>query len=142
MRRDKVVESVLKMHDLHFDSIEFKRIGVESDNPASVKFQVETSTETPGITGIRLSAIVDKEDDYHLDVKLVAAFSFENDSGLSAQMRKDILDNNTVAVMFPYLRSQVSLMTTQPGIEPIIIPPMNIADMFGESGPSEAEETE
>jgi preprotein translocase subunit SecB len=28
--------------------------------------------------------------------------------------------------MFPYLRSQVTLMTTQPNITPVIIPPINI----------------
>lgn len=28
--------------------------------------------------------------------------------------------------MFPYLRSQITLMTTQPNIAPVVIPPINI----------------
>ena len=37
---------------------------------------------------------------------------------------------NTVAILFPYIRSQISLMTTQPGMHPIIIPPMNIVSLI------------
>lgn len=38
----------------------------------------------------------------------------------------DKLLPNAIAIMFPYLRSQVTLMTTQPNITPVIIPPINI----------------
>ena len=37
-----------------------------------------------------------------------------------------ILKANTVAIMFPYIRSQISLLTTQPGLHPVMLPPMNI----------------
>ena len=33
---------------------------------------------------------------------------------------------NTVAIIFPFIRSQISLLTTQPGMKPIIMPPINI----------------
>lgn len=140
MKDDRAVESVLKMHDLHFDSIEFRRLGSGGEKSAHISFQVETSMENPEITGIRLSAIIDKEEDYHLDIKLVAGFSFEGASELSEQMKQDILDQNTIAVMFPYLRSQISLMTSQPDISPLVIPPMNIAEMFKENDTQEETE--
>lgn len=31
-----------------------------------------------------------------------------------------------MAIMFPYIRSQISLLTTQPGLHPGQLPPMNI----------------
>ncbi|HBG11062.1 MAG TPA: preprotein translocase subunit SecB [Clostridium sp.] len=40
-----------------------------------------------------------------------------------------IVNVNTVAIMFPFIRSQVSLLTTQPGIMPIILPPINTAKL-------------
>ena len=46
--------------------------------------------------------------------------------------RKMLLSKNTLAILFPYLRSQVSLVTTQPDITPITIPPMNIESVFGD----------
>lgn len=37
-----------------------------------------------------------------------------------------VVTKNTVAILFPYLRSQVTLMTAQPNIEPVVIPAINI----------------
>ena len=36
------------------------------------------------------------------------------------------MKKNTVAIMFPFIRSQVSILTTQPGMIPIVMPPINI----------------
>ena len=44
-----------------------------------------------------------------------------------------LIKSNTVAIMFPYIRSQVSLLTTQPGIQPIMIPTMNINALIEEN---------
>jgi preprotein translocase subunit SecB len=30
----------------------------------------------------------------------------------------------------PYIRSEVSLLTAQPGIEPVVIPPFNVVEMM------------
>lgn len=44
--------------------------------------------------------------------------------------REDVIvNNNTIAIMFPFIRSQVSLMTTQPGMMPIVLPPINTAKL-------------
>ena len=37
-----------------------------------------------------------------------------------------MLEKNTLAIMFPYLRSYISIITTQPGMNPIVLPAMNI----------------
>lgn len=41
----------------------------------------------------------------------------------------DILEKNTIAIMFPYIRSYISSITTQPGMSPIVLPAMNIVAM-------------
>ena len=40
-------------------------------------------------------------------------------------MEENIVKTNTVAIMFPFIRSQVTLLTTQPGMTPIVLPPIN-----------------
>ena len=34
--------------------------------------------------------------------------------------------NKKDSAKFPYIRSQISLLTTQPGLHPVMLPPMNI----------------
>ena len=58
-------------------------------------------------------------DSFDLNVTLVGQFVL--DAGMV-----DKLKANAVAVMFPYLRSQVTLLTTQPNILPIVLPTINI----------------
>jgi preprotein translocase subunit SecB len=40
------------------------------------------------------------------------------------ELEENIVKTNTVAIMFPFIRSQVTLLTTQPGMTPIVLPPI------------------
>ena len=44
-----------------------------------------------------------------------------------------LIQQNAIAIVFPYIRSQISLLTAQPEVDPVILPPMNIAQMVKES---------
>ena len=48
------------------------------------------------------------------------------------QENKDLLEKNTIAIMFPYIRSYISSITTQPGMTPIVLPAMNIVAMIND----------
>ena len=63
--------------------------------------------------------ISDEEEIVFVDVTGRAIFSTE-------QKKNDMLEKNTLAIMFPYIRSYVSIITTQPGMNPIVLPAMNI----------------
>ena len=43
-----------------------------------------------------------------------------------------LIERNTLAIMFPYFRSYVSTLTTQPGMTPIVLPAMNIMTMLAQ----------
>lgn len=58
-----------------------------------------------------------------LDVTIVGVFRCHHDC---EDVRRTLLSKNTVAILFPYLRSQISLITTQPDMPPITLPPINI----------------
>jgi preprotein translocase subunit SecB len=58
---------------------------------------------------------------FSAEVVMSGVFSIENSDAYQA-----ITEKNTVAIMFPYVRSQMSLITTQPGMSPIIVPAINV----------------
>ena len=66
-----------------------------------------------------------------LNIEIVGIFTSDYDEQ-DVDLIKSIIQDNTTAILFPYLRSQISLVTTQPEFSPIILPPMNIAEMFKE----------
>lgn len=37
---------------------------------------------------------------------------------------------NAVAIVLPYLRAQITNLTAQAGIPPVILPPVNVANLF------------
>ncbi len=43
---------------------------------------------------------------------------------------KQLLANNAVAIMFPYLRSAVTSITAESGVRPFILPPVNILKLL------------
>lgn len=56
-------------------------------------------------------------------VKCVAYFETTQDN-------ISLIEKNTLAIMFPYVRSYVSNITAQPDMVPVVLPPINIAAMF------------
>lgn len=45
-------------------------------------------------------------------------------------IKQELVQYNTLAILFPYLRSQICLITVQPDIPPITFPPVNIVALF------------
>ena len=62
---------------------------------------------------------------FSLDVLIEGEFSFEDVKNTDEAMKI-----NGVAIMFPYLRSTVSLLTTLMNVSPIILPTINLVRMF------------
>ena len=71
------------------------------------------------------TAVENKTGSVCIRLDTVGIFTIENFE-LDRDLNERILKANTVAIMFPYIRSQISLLTTQPGLHPVMLPPMNI----------------
>lgn len=70
-----------------------------------------------------------EDSDKNISIELTCVGIFElidNDEKLEKDMINDVLQKNTVAIMYPFIRSQVSLLSTQPGMQPIMIPPIDV----------------
>lgn len=124
-----LMKSNLKMENLYFSKCMITRGSniTSGDYDAELKKNIEKIAEhTYDIT---LELEISKED-LHLIVIARARFTYEADD---YDREDSLIKKNTVAIMFPFIRSQVSLLTTQPGMSPIVLPAINTAK-FAENG--------
>ena len=49
------------------------------------------------------------------------------------------LRQNAVAIVFPYMRTQLSLLTSQPEVDTVVLQPLNIAQMVEDTMKSQSE---
>ena len=66
---------------------------------------------------------------FKLSVSLIGHFSYSDDANsCSDEQKEDILRHNTIAILFPFLRSIVASLTTSANIPPLIMPILNLAE--------------
>ena len=65
-----------------------------------------------------------------MEICLSGFFSIESDGELSEELKNTLVTKNSVAIMMPYLRSEVSLLTAQPETECVVLPAFNINNML------------
>lgn len=65
-----------------------------------------------------------------ITVSCKGIFKFDNVVGFDAI--PDFFYNNSIAILFPYLRGYVSMITTQANIPGIILPTLNLTTLGGE----------
>lgn len=125
------VESVLKMEKLFFERIDFKRKIITSTPIGNYKYNftrnISTIDEDHFVVSLQCNIKSSENDELNLCVKLTGWFECKSNN----QEEKNILiQQNALAIMFPYLRSQIILVTTQPDMLPIQLPIINITAMF------------
>lgn len=115
------MKSNLKMKDLYFSSCSVTRECKVENGECKADLQRNIKKTKDHEYDVELTLLVEKSD---LSVSVVtrAHFQFEGDT---YEMEESIVNTNTVAIMFPFIRSQVTLLTTQPGMTPIVLPPIN-----------------
>ena len=111
----EIVESTFRKKDEPMDGLELR-----------VQVERNLSKIDDGLFEVLLETTVSDEDEkVFVNVKGRAVFSTQ-------QENMDILEKNTIAIMFPYVRSYISIITTQPGMNPIVLPAMNIVAMVND----------
>lgn len=128
-------KSVLELERLCFEEITYSRqsdVNI-SDIEYEMNFNREIDTsENEDHFRISLTANVRSKsnDAVKLKAKLVGYFRCECDD---PNLKKQLVAYNTLSILFPYIRSQISLVTTQPDIPPITLPVINIISLFQEA---------
>lgn len=111
----EIVESTFRKKDVSLDGLE---LGVQIEHSLNClgdnKYEV-----------LLITTISDEDENVFVSVKGRAIF-------ITDQENMNILEKNTIAIMFPYIRSYISIITTQPGMNPIVLPAMNIVAMIND----------
>lgn len=131
MENSKSIESILKLNKVVFDKIEFQRLGFENDNELELEIQSNISQrQDTEIYKVTLILKGKKPEEYTLEISLSGFFSIEADAEMAEDLKNTLVTKNSVAILMPYLRSEVSLLTAQPEVECVVLPAFNINNML------------
>ena len=119
-------KSIMQLTNLYFKNISFSREKLNIDDNLKIFFYHEIRKKD-NYTYFVLSVLINDENNaLKLSVELVGTFAFSNSENVNKNLYDNLINKNAIAILFPYLRSQVTLITSQPNMTPIILPPINI----------------
>jgi preprotein translocase subunit secB len=117
--------SQLKLVDLMIVESSFSRTEKEIQD-AALEMEIEKDIQKQSEDQYEITLAVrlkEKNNQINIYVKSKAHFTTQ-------QENTNLIEKNTIAIIFPYVRSHISSITSQPGMMPIVLPPMNIAAML------------
>ena len=120
-------QSPLKMKEIMILESGFRRSEEDIDH-LKLGFRPERKIEKIGEDQYKIELEVylgDDEEKLSLYVKCAAIFETE-------QENMGLIERNAIAIIFPYVRAYISALTSQPGMSPIVLPPINILAMLND----------
>ena len=133
MEKEQTIKSVLRLDKIMFDKIEFRRVGTSSDKELELEIQSGIARRQDAeIYRVTLVLKGNKPEEYLFEISLSGFFSIEESDELTESLREALVSKNAVAILMPYLRSQVSLLTAQPGVDCVVLTVFNINKMLEE----------
>lgn len=122
--------SVLTLTTMVFDKIKFERKGFKNENELKFRLQVQIGKNQENVYKVTLVLDGDKKDEYELQISLTGFFEIQNSDKLTDSTTQALIDKNAVAILMPYLRSEVTLLTAQPETDSVVLPTFNINKLF------------
>ena len=127
-------ECTIQMLDFYFSKYDFSLIREQENSEYSTSFKIEQAVSSEDKSKVKITidtTVKNKIDSLLLNLQTIGIFKIEA-ADIDSSTYYQLVKQNTVAIMFPFIRSQISLLTTQPGMVPIMIPPLNIAALASE----------
>lgn len=122
--------SSLILQRLVFDKIEFDRKGFKNTNELNFELQVQISINEDSVHRVTLVLRGEKEDEYTVEIRLSGFFRIDIQDEVDDKMFQYLMSKNAVAILMPYLRSELTLLTAQPDTDSVVLPPFNINKMM------------
>lgn len=127
---EKNIQGLLKMQNLCFSDMSLSRnVEYFGKVEANVLFDIEYKKLAEKSVRVIISLQIKGQGELCIKMCEQADFELVNAEILDTDIQLSMLKANTVAIMLPYLRSQVSLLTTQPGMAPIQLPIYNAVEL-------------
>ncbi len=115
LEKIEITESTFRKKDFSLDELELGvRVEHSVENIGEDEYEIVLNT-----------TVSDENENVYVNVRGKAIFRTQ-------QKNMDMLEKNTIAIIFPYIRSYISIITTQPGMPPIVLPAMNIIAMIND----------
>lgn len=121
--------SVLTLQKMVFDKIEFNRRGFKNNKELEFELQVQIGSDKNSTYKVTLVLNGTKQDEYDIVISLSGFFTVETQE-VDDNVVRNLINKNAVAILMPYLRSEITLLTAQPGTDSVVLPPFNINKMF------------
>lgn len=126
-----VKESALQINPVVFDELTFKRLSNKHFGESKVQLKIGQIIQKLKDSHYRVIIKVEavQEEEFSATVQISGYCTIdENDPA-----KDQLLKGNTLAILFPYIRSELTLLTAQPETDPIVWPVMNIQAMMDEA---------
>jgi len=125
-------KSVLKLENLYFTECSFTRREDLSKKEIEYNYNFKreiTESEDKQHFKVALCLNMDERENkaVEINIRIVGCFTVE---AIDEKAKDVLIKKNSLTVLFPYLRSQLCLLTSQPGIQQIMLPIVNVAEMF------------
>ena len=115
LEKIEITESTFRKKDFSLDELELGvRVEHSVENIGEDEYEIVLNT-----------TVSDENENVYVNVRVKAIFRTQ-------QKNMDMLEKNIIAIIFPYIRSYISIITTQPGMPPIVLPAMNIIAMVND----------
>ena len=124
-------KSVLTLQKMVFDKIEFDRKGFKNNKELKFELQVQIGIDENDTYKVTLVLNGAKQDEYDIVISLSGFFRVEGQEELEDKIIQDLINKNAVAILMPYLRSELTLLTAQPETDSVVLPPFNMNKIFG-----------
>ena len=122
--------SSLTLQKMVFDRIEFVRKGFKNTEELKFELQVQIGIGEDSTYKVTLVLNGTKQDEYNIVISLSGFFEVEGKAELEDKVIQDLINKNAVAILMPYLRSELTLLTAQPDTDSVVLPPFNINKML------------
>lgn len=127
--KDYIVTETYLKTNLKFKQESMKKVSITQDFSADIAYDMN------GVSYVQLNLEIKNEKDespFDLSVSIVGFFEL-NSEGYEEQDYINLLKVNAVAILYPYLRSIVTDITSKANaFNPLILPPMNFSSMLQE----------
>lgn len=122
-------ESILQFNHYVVDRLNYKMLDYRSDHATiKPKLSVSISDESDNNYRINLNYLLKSTDEeplpFDIDVSITGFFTINSDD---EKLRDTLINENAVAILFPFLRSTIASLTTLANKPPLILPIVNVS---------------
>lgn len=119
------VISQLKQNNIYFREINFKRTA-EVPNKIFADFDVDYAYPKKNQVVVELKAEIRSDNGLNICASLIGEYELLNFEEIPQNTAKELMEKNTVAIMFPYLRAELCIISAQPNMPTLNMPAINI----------------